>query len=400
MDNIKIYTLGHFEITVNSESVNAQINKSKKGCALIQYLLLHRDEAVPYYDLYEVLWPNEESANPESALKTLVSRMRVILNKCNKDLGECILTARGAYQWNENFKCSVDLIEFERLCSSLKGLTKLTPQARTMFAAALELYRGDLLANCQQEGWIITRSVALHNLYIKTAYEYLDFLKTEEDYNEIIRVCRMALEIDAFDERLHLTLMDTLVKTKRNNEALMQYKHATNMHFRYLGMQPPEGIQEFYKQIIQAGQVLDMDIGSIRSELKEYGIIKGAFVCEYAVFKEIYNLQLRSLERTNNTIFIALIMISSVDGQPMDTLKLDDIMNSLLEVLRSNLRKGDTITHYSASQFALLLPMQSYDSGRMVMERIKRSFYKNYVNSSVVCNYRIGPIADAYQARK
>ncbi len=394
MDNIVIHLLGRFEIIVNNERIDDQLGKSKKGCALMQYLLLHRDEAVPFFDLYEVLWPNEESANPESALKTLISRMRAILAKCSKDLGDCIATARGAYKWNENVKCDVDVFDFERLCNGLKEQKTLTPQTRTMFTTALELYIGDLLPASSQEGWVIARSVYLHNLYLKTAYQYLDFLKAEEDFDEVIRVCRMALEIDAFDERLHLSLMDALVKTKRNNEALMQYKHATNLHFRYLGMQPPEGIQEFYKQIIQAGQVLDMDIDSIRNELREYGEIKGAFVCEYAVFKEIYNLQLRSIERTSNTIFIALIMITSVDGQPMDSLKLDDIMNTLLEVLKNSLRKGDTITHYSASQFALLLPLQSYDTGKMVMERIKRAFYKSYVNSSIVCNYRIGPIAE------
>jgi hypothetical protein len=186
--------------------------------------------------------------------------------------------------------------------------------------------------------------------------------------------------------------MDALVKTKRNNEALLQYKHATNLHFRYLGMQPPEGIQEFYKQIIQAGQVLDMDIDSIRGELKEYDEVRGAFVCEYAVFKEIYNLQMRNLERMGSSMFIALIMVSNVDGQPMDPLRLDDIMNNLLQALTKNLRKGDTITHYSASQYALLLPSVTYETGKMVMERIKRSFYRIYPNSSVICNYRIGPI--------
>jgi len=395
MDNIRIHMLGRFEILVNNTRVDMTLSKSKKGCMLLQYLLLHRHETVPFSDLYATLWPNEESANPESALKTLVSRVRTILGKASSDLGDCIMTGRGVYFWNNNLRCYIDVAEFEELCETLNSNPQLNPVTRDMYSTVLNMYHGELLPSNSQESWIVSRSVYLHNIYLRTVYAYLEQLKEHEEWEEVIRVCRMALEIDAFDERLHLSLMDALVKTKRNNEALMQYKHATSLHFRYLGMQPPEGIQEFYKHIIQAGQVLDMDIDSIRGELREYGEIKGAFVCEYAVFKEIYNLQLRSAERSNATVFLALLMVSAVDGQPMDPLKLDDIMNNLLEVLRNTLRKGDTITHYSASQFAMLLPMKSYDSGKMVMERIKRAFYSSYVNSSVVLNYRIGPISDA-----
>ncbi len=394
MDQIKIRMLGRFEILVNDKQIDDQLSKSKKGCTLIQYLLISRQEAVPYTQLYEILWPNEESANPESALKTLVSRMRVILSNCSAGLGECINTVRGAYRWVSMPGCEIDMFEFERISQDLRDVKELTPETREQFQQLMDLYMGDLLPGNSQENWVVSRSVYLQNLYITTVYQFLDLLKEAQDYEEIIRICRLALEVNAFDERLHLMLMDALVKTNRNNEAFMQYKHATNLHFRYLGVKPPEGIQEFYKQIIQTGKVLDGDIDSIRNELIDNDSAKGAFVCEYAVFKEIYNLQVRSLERSNTTMFLGLVMVSSIDGQPIDPMKLDDVMTLLQDVLRKGLRRGDTITHYTASQFALLLPIKSYDNGKMIMERLKRQFYKEYVNSSIVLNYRIGPITE------
>ena len=117
---------------------------------------------------------------------------------------------------------------------------------------------------------------------------------------------------------------------------------------------------------------------------------RGAFVCEYAVFKEIYNLQLRSLERTSTTIFLALLMVSSVGQEDMNPLKLDDIMKQLLEVLRFSLRKGDIITHYTASQYALLLPLKSYDNGKLVMERAlpRRKFIFPPATASAPCASR------------
>ena len=397
MDLIQIRLLGRFDITINGTRIDDQLAKSKKGSVLIQYLLLHRNESVPYNEIYEVLWPNEESANPESALKTLVSRMRVILSKFSKDLGMCIATTRGSYRWNMNVPCEIDMFEFEDLCNALKEVAPDAPlddDLRAKYAKVLDLYHGDLLPNLAEENWVVTRSVYLQNLYMDTVYRYLDSLQEAEDYDEIIRVCRRALEVNAFDERLHIKLMETLVRTNHNNEALMQYKHVTKLHFRYLGMKPPEGIQDFYKQIIKAGHVLDGDIDAIRRELSEFEEMSGAFVCEYAVFKEIYNLQVRNLDRAGQTMFLALLMATSLDGQNIDPLKLDDVMQKLLDVLRKTLRKGDTVTHYTASQYAILLPLKKYDDGKIVMERIKNLFYRQYPNSNIVLNYRIGPIRD------
>ncbi len=266
--------------------------------------------------------------------------------------------------------------------------------------ASDRLYIGNLFQGNAQEDWAVSISVSLHDRYIKTVHLYLQLLEEKEDYDEIIHTCRRTLETDSFDERLHLELMQALVKTNRTNEALMQYKHVTNMHFRYLGVKPPEEIQEFYKHIIQVGDTLDMNLDAIRNELREFGDVHGAFECEYAVFREIYNLQMRNLERLGSSMYIAMIMITSMDGETMDPLKLDDIMKGLGNVLKVHLRKGDTITQFSPSQYALLLPTVNVETGHMIMERIKRYFYQMYPNSNVMFSYRIGPLSSSMRPLK
>jgi len=390
--NIRICMFGGFNLYINNECKNTGILKSKKGMSLLQYIILKHDSAVPNYRLIELLWPNEESSNPENALKTLVSRFRALLNQCQEGLGSCIEASRGGYRFVLLEGMSVDVFEFEEICRKLQGIRELTPENRALYQRALTLYSGDLLSTAEQDEWVVSASVGLHGKYLKLVYEYLDFLKQTEEYNDIIQTCRFALETDSFDERLHLELMNALVKTNRNNEALMQYKHVTNLHFRYLGVKPPEGIQQFYKQIIQAGNSLEMNLDSMREELQEYGDVSGAFECEYAVFREIYNLQMRNLERFGTNMYLAMIMVSSMDGEPIDPLRLDDIMKGLSSILKERLRKGDTFTHFSPSQFALLLPTVTDETSHMVIERIKRFFYQRYPNSNVMFSYRVGPL--------
>lgn len=396
---ISIRMLGKFDVMVDEQSVEKQLAKSKKGTRLLQYLILRGGESAPNFKLYEVLWEDEQSSNPEGALKTLVSRTRTILSEIAPDLGNAIVTERGSYRFNTQLGIQVDTLEFEHLTAELNEVTALDDQVHQKFNKMLSLFQGDLLPGLEQEDWVVSRSVYLHSQYLKLVYKYLDLLKEAKDFERMIHVCRLALDVDVFDERLHLALMNALIRTNRNNEALIQYKHATNLHLRYLGMQPPEAIQEFYKQILKAGKTLDMDIDAIRKELTEYGSQRGAFVCEYAVFKEIYNLQMRNLERMGSTMFIALIMITSIGSAPMEPMRLNDIMQTLQKTLVTNLRKGDTITHFSASQYALLLPLVNHDTGKMVLERIKRAFYKACPNSAIMFSYRLGPIMSPGQQR-
>ncbi len=391
---IKIFMLGKFEIMVDGKSASKVLSNSKKGRLMLQYLILHKDESIASSDLYEVLWPNEASSNPESALKTLVSRMRAALSKLDEGLGRCIVTSRGAYRWNSDLPCSIDVFEFEELCRELARATVMNRATEDKFEKALSMYAGDLNAGADGESWIVSRSAYYHTLYLRTAYLAIRLMKENKDYDGIIRICRRALDIDSFDETMHLELMEALVKTNRSNEALVQYRHATNLHYNYLGMRPPEKIQNFYKQIIQADQSLGMDIDSIRKSLQETDAGNGAFICEYAIFKDIYQLLMRNFTRIGNGMFLAIVMLSSGSGQPIEPLVLDGAMRQLLNAMVSSLRRGDTVTRYSPSQYALLLPSVSYETGRMVLERIRNAFYRQYADSSLTLSYKLGPVED------
>lgn len=392
---IEIKMLGRFSILVDGADIASQLSKSKKGLALLQYLILQEGASVPNQQLYEVLWPSESSSNPESALKTLISRMRVILGKYSEKLSRCIVTDRGSYRFNTALGLEVDLYEFKQIQTKLAVKRSVEEEDLPLYDQAVSLFTGDLLSDGNgQESWASALHIELHREYLKLVARYLDELERLERYDEITYVCRKALEIDSFDEKLHISLMNAMLKLGSINEALMQHRHATEIYYKYLGMQPTEGIQEFYKKIISADKSLDESLSYICDELKSASQNVGAFLCEYAIFKEIYNLQVRNLERVEMRVYVMLVMLRSVDGKPIEPIKLNNMMNGLQEIMRTSLRKGDVVSQFSASQFALLLPMQAKENGALVMERVKKAFYKRYSRSNVILSYRISNLDD------
>ena len=391
---INVYLLGRFEIIVNGKKASQVLNSSKKGKLLLQYLLLHKEESITSSDLCEVLWPNDSSANPESALKTLVSRIRAILNQFDENLGKCIVTSRGAYRWNNELECTVDVLAFEARCQELLRIQTIDEAIAKEFEDVLGMYVGDLSRGNEGETWFVSRSTYYHTLYLRLAAHTVRLMKPQNQLEAIIRICRRALDIDSFDETMHLELMDALVRSNRSNEALIQYRHATNLHYNYLGIRPPERIQNFYKHIIQADQSLGMDISSIRKALQEGDAESGAFICEYAIFKDIYRLLIRNFSRMANGMYLGIVMLSSVDGQTIEPGMLDKAMTFLLRAMRKNLRRGDTITRYSSSQYALLLPAVNNETGRIILERIRTAFYNQYSETSLTFSYKIGPMEE------
>lgn len=390
-DIIRIQMMDTFAIYINERKIDQLVNRSRKGASLVQLLISHRGQPVPNSRLLSALWSQESSSNPENALKTLVSRLRTLLNQISPELGSCVVADRGAYHWACLPGMTVDLYEIDRILERLEGVSLPEKEQVRLYSALMGLYSGDMLQSSEHNEWAVAEAAGLHEKYMSAVLAYIDLLKRMDQHKDVISVCRRALEVDGFDDRLHIELMTALIHMNRSGEALQQYKHVVEMNYRYLGVQPSDELQEFYKQIVTAGKTLEFNLQAIRNELRENDK-RDAYVCEYAVFKEIYNLQMRNLERTGTTMFLAIIMIRPYDDQVLDNIRQNSIMSGLLRILCSNLRRGDIITRFAPAMYALLLPTVNYATGSMVMERIKRVFYREYPNSNIVFDYRFGPL--------
>ncbi len=390
---VNISMLGKFEITVGGEVVLYQLKQSRKTRLFLEYLILKNGREATQSELLDVLWAENESANPSTALRTLLHRYRSLVEQSGIDeLKDSIITNRRAYQWNPDLECVVDVFELERLCNEARRGTLSDRERIERYMQVVDLYAGPLLPSSSDEMWVVPKSVYYHDMYLSAVFALIDLLKADEGYDQIVRVSRRALEIDIYDERLNLELMMALVKTGKNREALSQYQFTSDLHYKQLGIQPPEEIRALYKTIIKNDQEMEADIDDIQVGIENEDETKGAFVCEYEIFKDIYQLQRRMIERYNSTMFIALLTISNTYDVPFDPLVLDSIMKKLLDITRLSLRRGDTISRYSSMQYVILLPSINYETGKMVMERVKRVFYNSYVKSSVMLTYKLKPL--------
>jgi DNA-binding SARP family transcriptional activator len=381
--------------TIEADGVNHEelMTRSRKGVSLIQYLVLERGRPVSSQRLIRELWSDRRSDSPENALKTMISRTRAALNAISPNLGSCIVSGQGTYRWKSQPNVRIDVLEIIDLINSLRHEPP-SPSHRKTTEKLMALYRGDLyltgdLLNGQSTfNW-------LHNEYLSAIYRYIELLKTTEEYTKICEVCRRAMQIDDLDEQLHIELMQAMVNLNRVDEAAAEYRILAKQSREVLDAEPSEELQVYYESLAEAGKTIRFNLDIIRNELIEKeGGTKGPFFCAYDVFKEVYNIYMRNLERLGSSMFLGVIMLGEA-GEKENPVRRESCMAGLQEILKTNMRKGDIITRFSDNIFAMLLPTVNYATGSMVMERIEDLYYKEYAALAIKFFARISPLGTA-----
>ncbi|MBC5736832.1 MULTISPECIES: BTAD domain-containing putative transcriptional regulator [Oscillospiraceae] len=386
---VSITLLGGFTMNVDEEILTDEVNRSQKIWNVLSYLIVHRDRNVPQSEFIEQFWPDENSSNPVNALKTLLYRVRAMLEPLFGADIDPILSQRGSYSWNRAIECSVDADEFERLCQKAAEARLSDEKRMDLYRRADALYRGDFLPKLSNELWTIPITARYHNLYLKSVKEFAALLEKHEAFEEMAAVCMRASLIDQLDEEIHILIVRALLRQGKDAAALAHYESATDLLYRNLGVRPSQELRALYTEIMAVEKGLETDLEVIQGDLREAAARPGAFVCEYGFFKEAYRLEARRAARSGQSVHVGLITVSLPDGGVPALNVLGATMDQLLQVMVGNLRRGDVVSKYSGAQFVVMLPAANFEDSTMVMERIVSAFYRQHRRNFLKLSYRL-----------
>ena len=386
---VAVTMLGGFRIRVDGNVLTDEINRSQKLWNVLCYLIAHRERTVPQSEFIELFWPEENSANPTNALKTLLYRVRSLLEPLFGEGLEPILSQRGAYAWNPAIACEMDVDRFELLCRRAQDTALPAQKRMALYEEAAEVYRGDYLPKLANQMWVVPISAHYHTLYLEAVKEYADLLEHAEKFETMAELCTRASQLDPLDESLHTLIVRALLRQGKDSAALSHYEKATDLLYRNLGVRPSEELRALYREIMDVEERLETNLEVIQANLREAAQRPGAFVCEYGFFKEAYRLEARRSARSGACVHIALVTVSLPDGGVPPLGVLNTTMDQLLEVLVHNLRRGDVVSKYSGAQYVVMLPAANFEDSTMVVERIVNAFYRQHRRNFLKITYRI-----------
>ena len=386
---LTINLLGGFAMERNGNVLTDDINRSQKLWSVLAYLVIHRDRDIPQSEFIEQFWQDENSSNPISALKTLLYRIRAMIEPLFGEEVQPVIARRGAYHWNPESPCFVDMDRFTQLCAQAQEKDLDDEQRMTLCREAAAMYKGMLLPKLSDQIWLMPLSAHCHAQYVAVVHQLAELLVKYDLYDELAAMCLHASELDPMDESLHILAIRALLYQGRNAQALAHYETATELLYRNLGVRASDELRNLYTDIMAQEQGLETDLEVIQDSLREIADRPGAFVCEYGLFKEIYRLEVRRSVRSGQCVHIALLTVSMPDGSTPALKQLNVTMDQLLSALRGHLRSGDVISRYSAAQYVVMLPCATLEDSQRVMERIVSVFYRQHRHNFLKISYKV-----------
>ena len=209
---------------------------TRKAQALLAYLAA--DERGATRDrIANLLWGDRDDERARHNVRQTLSKIRSVCGP--------IVAAGGDVLALDLERCSVDLVEFERLAHGVDEAS---------LSRCLDLYRGDLLdgfvpRELELETWLLQERERLRGAACDVMDRLVQTLATEERYDQAIEILGRRLAMDPACEPAHRNLMDILAKTGRRSDALRQYEACVAALRRELGVEASPETQLLYDEI-------------------------------------------------------------------------------------------------------------------------------------------------------
>ncbi|WP_296878333.1 hypothetical protein [Thomasclavelia sp.] len=382
--SFNVKTLGILEITHSKNVFPEQGKRSSQVELLVIYLIINRDKNITAKQLISFLWSDRENQVTIGALRNLVYRARKDLKKLySKEV--CILSKGHSYFWNPSIKCQVDYEKLMTLASNIDNLDQLDEQ----YQACLELIDGfenQFLPEFHNNEWIAQLNSQLVKNCLAAIFLVINNLQQANRYQDILRILEHPHIAKLENEVLFEKRLNTYYQLNQIDKAIDYYQNIINNYYLHLETAVPKPIQDLYQQCQNINPQSSIDIISLDDFINSGESIKGAFYCDYYVFKRIYQLNLVDIKHSNHEH--ALVMLT-LQGEDLNQVSKESVR--LKNILIDNLRKDDIVCKYNAAQYFLIIHASKLKGIESAITRII-NYFNQEKQSEVALLQRIEPI--------
>ena len=395
MSDLKVYMLGKFSMVYGDQPVIFKRNSATKVLKLLQILLHYSGVrgGISRNQLLEELYGREEVSDAANNLRVTVHRLKKMLADTILPDYEYIQIDNGIYRWKRPMDTWVDVIDFSENVKAGEAETNEAERYR-LFKKACLLYRGEFLPELSGEDWVIINSVAYKKQYTTALSGVWDYLKYVQDYEEMLELSSEAVRIYPFDEWQAMKI-EALMGLDRYKEAMDFYEETSRMFFEELGISPSVRTMKLFEEMSAKMTGSYQAAGEIEDRLKEEEEEKGAFYLSLPSFRDSYRLFQRILERNGQSAYLMVITLVDGKGRPAEgTERQEEFSRKLHAAIQKSLRRGDSFTRYSPSQFLILLIGTNKENCKLIFNRILDNFAMEHRTWKNYLKYYVSSVAD------
>lgn len=222
--DVNVRLFGKFEIENKWGRIDRPRANRANSWMLLKYLLSHTGREVTQEELLDaILEGGADSDTGNNARVRLVRARKALeplrLNDANKGL---ILFSFGKYSINPDYDVYTDEACFLEIKRRLKTIPADVPEGLDLCVEALELFRGPYLDDVHSRPWIDELRRTYAGQFVELAFDALKRGETLGDSRALPLLCRRAVAIAPEAEKLHITVVNTLMEQREEVE-LVRY---------------------------------------------------------------------------------------------------------------------------------------------------------------------------------
>jgi DNA-binding SARP family transcriptional activator len=227
--------LGSLTVTLNGTIVDTL--SSRRTRQVLAYLLLHRRAAVPRDVLMETFWPMSSPEIARNNLHVALNGVRQVLRVASP--ATVLQRCHDTYRLNAD-EAWVDVEDFGRRCAEGRRADRAgdTATAIRCYAAADQLYEGELLADDRYSNWVLPERESRRLDVLQAQRRLVELYAARGDHTGAVLMARRALGIDPYDESVHRQLMLAFRDTGQLHLALAQYQRCADLLWEAFGVCP------------------------------------------------------------------------------------------------------------------------------------------------------------------
>jgi DNA-binding SARP family transcriptional activator len=249
MGQVAFRLLGKFD--ARYEDVPLAGLDARKLQEFLCYLLLHRDRANAREALVELFCAGGEPEQARKYFRQVLWQLQAALNApLGPDENKLLVIDPEWVSLNPQACVWLDIAQLEQAFALVVGRSGevLAPETAQCLAAAVDLYRGDLLDGCYQD-WCLFERERLQNFYLSMLDKLMAYSSVHGEYEAGIVYGASILRQDRARERTHQRLMQLYYLAGDRTAALRQYDQCTQCLREELGVTPSRRTLQLYQQI-------------------------------------------------------------------------------------------------------------------------------------------------------
>ena len=250
---LRIYLSGHMGIESGGALIRGSDFPGRQGRAAFAYLVGERGGPVTRAALTDALWPAEPPPSWNTALSSIVSKLRSLLSRAGLDGASALRTADGCHElylpqdaWIDHEVATESIHEAESALKAGDPGGAYGPSAVAHHIARRPFLPGET------GRWFEERRAKLASLLVRALECRGEVYLWNREYPLAVEVAREAVALRPFRETAYRLLMRSHAAAGNAGEALWVYEQCRTLMSEELGVTPSRETQLLHLRVLQS----------------------------------------------------------------------------------------------------------------------------------------------------